>query len=634
MNLHSNSSNSRSSNKAISVSAPGKVLLAGGYLVLERPNCAIVVATTSRFHSTIMTLPPLSQQESPTHCLTLDQQQDKDTSVYRRLPVDVYSPQFHSTFSYWLVLHHDDSDSSSNEQPQPQEAYLSLCPRNSPPLSSPPKVSNVFIEKTVLITMAFVLRHVGIDTFLHRFLSTSYPSDKTRTIPQQQELMITALAIQLRADNDFYSQIHYLQSQNMDLSLQNIESLDSFLPTYSAHNHDQSKPILHKTGLGSSAALVACLVSSILTYFGIIQLPYHHHHDHYHRPSLSMFADADIKSSTIELQKNHLKLCHNLAQLCHSLAQGKIGSGFDVSAAIYGTHVYTRFNEAVIAPIMDSIQKDVRTLTPPCPSSFYTNDTISLSIHTIQSIYECILYGKWDSIVEPFQLQSSKMELLLADVCGGSESPSMARKVLAWKKENHQQQQKTEYPTPSTEDEDPWYALIQTNQRIRHLFLSQSSTSLEEANVYPSSDSNKSHEYTKTYQENSILQEIRIHLLESRKYLKIMGILAGVDIEPDFQTRLANDCMNIHGVIAAGVPGAGGNDALYVLYSPECRDEEEVEKIPKRHDIVRENIVNFWSQWSREHKKAYGDEVTICPLTSKASGFGTTNGVCQTDLPW
>ncbi len=33
---------------------------------------------------------------------------------------------------------------------------------------------------------------------------------------------------------------------------------------------------------------------------------------------------------------------HNLAQLSHCYAQGKVGSGFDVSSAAYGSHIYTR----------------------------------------------------------------------------------------------------------------------------------------------------------------------------------------------------------------------------------------------------------------------------------------------------
>lgn len=35
------------------VSAPGKILIAGGYLVLERPNIGITLAATSRFYATV-----------------------------------------------------------------------------------------------------------------------------------------------------------------------------------------------------------------------------------------------------------------------------------------------------------------------------------------------------------------------------------------------------------------------------------------------------------------------------------------------------------------------------------------------------------------------------------------------------
>lgn len=38
---------------ATTVSAPGKVLMSGGYLVLERPNSGLVVSTTARFYTRV-----------------------------------------------------------------------------------------------------------------------------------------------------------------------------------------------------------------------------------------------------------------------------------------------------------------------------------------------------------------------------------------------------------------------------------------------------------------------------------------------------------------------------------------------------------------------------------------------------
>ena len=51
--------------------------------------------------------------------------------------------------------------------------------------------------------------------------------------------------------------------------------------------------------------------------------------------------------------ENSRRLAHNLAQFVHCLAQGKVGSGFDVSAAAFGSQVYTRFDPKVIQPLLD-----------------------------------------------------------------------------------------------------------------------------------------------------------------------------------------------------------------------------------------------------------------------------------------
>ena len=44
---------------------------------------------------------------------------------------------------------------------------------------------------------------------------------------------------------------------------------------------------------------------------------------------------------------------------------------------------------------------------------------------------------------------------------------------------------------------------------------------------------------------------------DARHHLKSIGISAGVEIEPDAQTALADATEAIAGVICAGVPGAG-----------------------------------------------------------------------------
>lgn len=77
-----------------------------------------------------------------------------------------------------------------------------------------------------------------------------------------------------------------------------------------------------KTGLGSSAALTVSLIASIFQVFGLVT--------------------RENQSSEESLQ-----ILHNMSQLVHCIAQGKVGSGFDISAAIFGSQKYFRFSPEV-----------------------------------------------------------------------------------------------------------------------------------------------------------------------------------------------------------------------------------------------------------------------------------------------
>ena len=83
-----------------------------------------------------------------------------------------------------------------------------------------------------------------------------------------------------------------------------------------------------KTGLGSSAALITSLVGALLSFYNIV-------------------GSKNYCNSTTYAPLD-LAFIHNVAQYCHCLAQGKIGSGFDVSAAIWGSHIYHRFSPEIL----------------------------------------------------------------------------------------------------------------------------------------------------------------------------------------------------------------------------------------------------------------------------------------------
>lgn len=96
---------------------------------------------------------------------------------------------------------------------------------------------------------------------------------------------------------------------------------------------------------------------------------------------------------------------HALSQAAHCLAQGKVGSGFDVASAVYGTHVYRRFSPSVLEPVFEN--------------SSALNHGVG---------------GKWDHEQTAFRLPRG-LRLMLADVDAGTDTPSFVGKVLAWRKE-------------------------------------------------------------------------------------------------------------------------------------------------------------------------------------------------------
>jgi phosphomevalonate kinase len=98
-----------------------------------------------------------------------------------------------------------------------------------------------------------------------------------------------------------------LAALNLAFTSESLEKLKRFQFTNTLLSQ------VHKTGLGSSAAMITSLIAALFVHF-------------------------DMPDSML----------HNVAQFCHCLAQGKIGSGFDVCAALNGSLVYQRFSPCFI----------------------------------------------------------------------------------------------------------------------------------------------------------------------------------------------------------------------------------------------------------------------------------------------
>lgn len=104
-------------------------------------------------------------------------------------------------------------------------------------------------------------------------------------------------------------------------------------------------------------------------------------------------------------------MIHNTAQYAHCLAQGRIGSGFDVSSATYGSHAYRRFSYETIEGLLPL---GSATQSPPI-------DALA-----------AVVAATWDCHVSPFTLPRGCL-LVLGDIDAGSNTPSLVRLVMDWK---------------------------------------------------------------------------------------------------------------------------------------------------------------------------------------------------------
>jgi len=229
------------------VSAPGKALIAGGYLVTDAPHVGVVVAATSRFFSTIRTVAGTGTSGGGGGLLA----------------IAVYSPQFHATYEYTFDC---------------ATGALSRTAGNE----------NDFVERCLSLTLIFLTRRVGT-------VAVAAPG---------------GIAIKLRADNDFYSQIHELQAKGMPLLSTSLAALPPFMPCPTA---DDGTLQVAKTGMGSSAALTTSLVGSLLHFYGAVDLS-----------PTGAGAGAGAGAGTGAAAVEGKLLCHNLAQLAHAIAQGKV----------------------------------------------------------------------------------------------------------------------------------------------------------------------------------------------------------------------------------------------------------------------------------------------------------------------
>ena len=195
--------------KVTQCSAPGKVLITGGYLILERPSEGAVLSLSSRFRTRV---------ESKLH------NKVSIPAFPWTIPVVLESPQFKTTVKYQMII----EDTGKTR----------LVTHDKP---------NRYVECAIRFSMMLSMKRIN-----HK---------------QLWECIGIGMTVIVMGDNDFYSQLDELDKRNLPHTAASLASLPRFLGVSS------SLSSMRKTGLGSSAALVTSVVAAILEHVGVVDLP-------------------------------------------------------------------------------------------------------------------------------------------------------------------------------------------------------------------------------------------------------------------------------------------------------------------------------------------------------------------------
>ncbi|TFB03269.1 Phosphomevalonate kinase [Trichoderma ghanense] len=388
-------------NASVAVSAPGKVLLAGGYLVLDRAYTGLVLGLSARIN--VVAGEILAEHEGV---------------ELREIVVD--SPQFLD--AQWRYGYHL----------APEKGGIKVTQLQVGPTIS----ANPFVETTLSYALTYIDALVS--------------STRSRSVIKSSRLIILA-------DNDYYSHSHASSSGRFA----------KFPVTLQGAN---------KTGLGSSAALVTSLTASLLTHY--------------------------LPSSVFDLSsKKGKRTLHNLAQAAHCAAQGKVGSGFDVAAAVYGSCTYRRFSPSILNVL-------------PEPGAPGFSDKLLAVVDGEQ----------WDVEVQDDGVSLRPgVVLRMCDVDCGSQTVGMVKKVLSWRAQDEQHSTAL------------WNDLQAKNEALAATLKA------------------------------GALDQLPDRLRQVRELIRQMGRESDVPIEPDSQTELLDAISALDGVYGGVVPGAGGYDALALL---------------------------------------------------------------------
>ncbi|CVK89346.1 phosphomevalonate kinase [Fusarium proliferatum] len=397
----------------IAVSAPGKVFLAGGYLVLDQEYTAFVFGLDARINIIAGDI--------------------HTTAGVQLTEIVVDSPQFLE--AQWRYGYHLAGEGGGIKVTQ-----LQVGAQINP---------NPFVETTLSYALTYIDRVAK-----HR------PSHS----------MASARLIIL-ADNDYYSHSESESTRQGRFAKFPVTLGDA-----------------NKTGLGSSAALVTSLTAALLAHY--------------------------LPEDLFNLQSDQGKrTLHNLAQAAHCAAQGKVGSGFDVATAVYGSCRYRRFS-------------------PETLSSIHEPGTAGFADALVKLVDG---ESAWDvEVLKDAVIMPKGVVLRMCDVDCGSKTVGMVKKVLKWRSSNPEESKKL------------WDELQKRNEQLI--------ATLNAGDV----------------------ENLPGKITNVREMIRQMGGASDVPIEPESQTELLDALSTVEGVYGGVVPGAGGYDALALLMKDDEETKQRV----------------------------------------------------------
>ncbi|KAK6117011.1 hypothetical protein DH2020_049255 [Rehmannia glutinosa] len=492
-----------------------------GYLILERPNAGIVLSTNARFYAIVK---PLYEELKP------------DSWAWAWTDVKLTSPQMGRETMYKLSLKHLQLQCVSSSDSR-----------------------NPFVEYALQYAVAAA--HATFDNTKKEEL---------------QKLLLLGLDITILGCNEFYSY------RNQVYTWPAADSrVIGFLPPFTSitfnaeeSSEQKSKPEVAKTGLGSSAAMTTAVVAALLHYLGVVKLP--------------LELNSPLQGNQVSKE---LDVVHIIAQTAHCIAQGKVGSGFDVSSAVYGSQRYIRFSPGLLSSAQDAVQgMSIEEVIGDVLKANWDHERTKFSLPPMMTLVNFLAYlaetsqdieipGRVSDNVLTLHLDHhsaihglaiaitmTHLQLLGEPGTGGSSTPSMVGAVKKWQKSDlkvrlkhgrsyaARLRQKRSFSAPCCIG-----ALRVETWNEKYLdFLFPLWT---EGAVEPNQT-----EVVKA------LLGARDAMLVIRCNMRKMGEAAGIpvdavadSIEPKSQTQLLDTTMNMEGVLLAGVPGAGGFDAVFAV---------------------------------------------------------------------